>query len=583
MKTAHVHTLLALSSSFLVACGGGGSMPAPVGSPVSAPAPAPAPSPGAPAPAPTPSAPPGPSVPPSPTSTAVSWAVDNVTRTVTTNFSDGSVTRVTDVVLPTQTGGSVITASGTNQTAPVINTFGNGVVATLQDGSAARPFQQPLLASLGNSDPNGRVSSATATYDLRWGTRAAPLVPLTTNNVSATLSSTGTAYQFTNAANGLVFGPFTDIAPVSISLPLNVSTSALQEIWATPDVRAAWAQGWTGAGVRVAVIDDFTALDRSDFLRASLTPGCGVAQISLGSFPTCASTSSVSVRLTHGDEVSMIAGGTRSTFTGFIADSGAYFNTAGTAPLGTYISVTDLSVTTSAPYLGVAPGAQMFRNDFLTYQSAANGLFGEFQRWGVGSDASSVLFRQMQVVNLSLGGTSTNRVANSATFATQLALADSTVVPDAVFVKATGNSSCVASQTSCDPLNAVFMFSPNFVNKTLLVGALDAPGGTIAGYSNTPGSELFASRFLVADGRGLDRGDGIRNEGTSFAAPRISGYAAIVRQKFPNLNAAQTASVLLDTATWNANWGAKNAANQSIYGQGEANLGRALAPVGSLR
>ena len=182
---------------------------------------------------------------------------------------------------------------------------------------------------------------------------------------------------------------------------------------------------------------------------------------------------------------------------------------------------------------------------------------------------------------MSLGGTSADPKANTAAYDVQLAYANASTVPDAVFVKAAGNSACVISQTNCDPLNAVFHDAAPFKDKSLLVGALDQTGGTIAPYSNQAGS--YADRFIVADGRGIQRIDGSYDQGTSFAAPRVSGYAAIVRQKFPNLTAPAVANVILDTATWNAGWGAKSASSQAIYGQGEANLGRALAPVGRLR
>ena len=85
------------------------------------------------------------------------------------------------------------------------------------------------------------------------------------------------------------------------------------------------------------------------------------------------------------------------------------------------------------------------------------------------------------------------------------------------------------------------------------------------------------------DGRGIEKFDGSYDQGTSFAAPRVAGYAAIIRQKFPNLNAAKTSNIILDTATWNTRWGEKNTSTQAIYGQGEASLSRALAPVGRLR
>ena len=76
-----------------------------------------------------------------------------------------------------------------------------------------------------------------------------------------------------------------------------------------------------------------------------------------------------------------------------------------------------------------------------------------------------------------------------------------------------------------------------------------------------------------------------QSDGTSFAAPRIAGYVAIVRSKFPNLNASQTASIMLDTARYDTLACSKSAqgCDKAIYGKGEASLSRALAPVGKLR
>ena len=73
--------------------------------------------------------------------------------------------------------------------------------------------------------------------------------------------------------------------------------------------------------------------------------------------------------------------------------------------------------------------------------------------------------------------------------------------------------------------------------------------------------------------------------GTSYAAPRVAGMVAIVRSKFPNLNASQTASIMLDTARYDTLVCSKNGGvcDPAIYGKGEASLSRALAPVGKLR
>lgn len=113
------------------------------------------------------------------------------------------------------------------------------------------------------------------------------------------------------------------------------------------------------------------------------------------------------------------------------------------------------------------------------------------------------------------------------------------------------------------------------------MGALDSPAGRLADYSNKAGS--YADRFVVADGRGIHNTEGGYVDGTSFAAPRVAGYAAIIRHKYPNLSAANTARVILDSAVWNPAWGDKTPATQALYGQGEASLSRALVHAGTLR
>jgi subtilisin family serine protease len=72
------------------------------------------------------------------------------------------------------------------------------------------------------------------------------------------------------------------------------------------------------------------------------------------------------------------------------------------------------------------------------------------------------------------------------------------------------------------------------------------------------------------------------SQGTSFAAPRVAGYAAILRQKFPNLDAINVSSIMLDTARYDT-LNCNPNCDQNIYGAGAASLSRALAPVGSLR
>ena len=167
---------------------------------------------------------------------------------------------------------------------------------------------------------------------------------------------------------------------------------------------------------------------------------------------------------------------------------------------------------------------------------------------------------------------------------------------DAVITKAAGNDRILSEQ---EPLNWFLSKDSNINPRLLIVGALNQAGSLsapaeIASYSNTAGIDPdVSSRFLMSSGttpfhsgqvaiggNSVNQGDG-----TSFAAPRVAGYVAIVRSKFPNLNASQTASIMLDTARYDTLACSKSATgcDKAIYGKGEASLSRALAPVGKLR
>lgn len=111
----------------------------------------------------------------------------------------------------------------------------------------------------------------------------------------------------------------------------------------------------------------------------------------------------------------------------------------------------------------------------------------------------------------------------------------------------------------------------------IFVGALSTNGTTtnkaqLAWYSDYAGSNpLVQSHFLVV---GVD-GSKTGLYGTSFAAPIISGYAAIIGSKFTSATPLQITNDLLNTARTDTlvNY------NPAVYGKGEASLSRALAPV----
>ena len=148
-----------------------------------------------------------------------------------------------------------------------------------------------------------------------------------------------------------------------------------------------------------------------------------------------------------------------------------------------------------------------------------------------------------------------------------------------------------------------------FADNLIAVGALDA-NDSIAVYSSIAGSDYDGSSyaFVVEDGTVKFDVDTTTNisgnlsmtksgitlsgtyeastveslkistQGTSFAAPRVSGKIAITAQKFPNLNAEQLVNLAKYTAIDLGDTGVDR-----IYGHGKINLTGMLSPVGRLK
>lgn len=104
------------------------------------------------------------------------------------------------------------------------------------------------------------------------------------------------------------------------------------------------------------------------------------------------------------------------------------------------------------------------------------------------------------------------------------------------------------------------------------VGSLTDSGTALADYSHSAGD--MGADFIVAHDDILSAGDGA---GTSFAAPRVAGAAALIRHKFPGLDGFQLKDLLLTTATDIGDPGV-----DVIYGHGKLNLNNALSPQGQL-
>jgi subtilisin family serine protease len=147
----------------------------------------------------------------------------------------------------------------------------------------------------------------------------------------------------------------------------------------------------------------------------------------------------------------------------------------------------------------------------------------------------------------------------------------------AVIAKAAGNDGIAVGtpnrDLSVDGLNVLLKGAPS----AILVGALWRNGTTtnkadIAGYSNKPGNDtVYQNMFLTVGVESNKTG----LAGTSFAAPIVSGYAAILGSKFKTATPTAIVSQLLTTARKDT----IRMYDPSVFGRGEASLSRALAPA----
>lgn len=124
----------------------------------------------------------------------------------------------------------------------------------------------------------------------------------------------------------------------------------------------------------------------------------------------------------------------------------------------------------------------------------------------------------------------------------------------------------------------------------IIVGSVDE-NNVISSFSDRAGAfdptatTQTMDIYLVAPGQGLflpwdgEKGKGIYSPfaGTSFAAPHVTGAAAILFQRWPTLTAKEVAEILFTTATDLGDPG-----TDAIYGRGMLNLKEAISPQGQI-
>jgi membrane-anchored mycosin MYCP len=157
---------------------------------------------------------------------------------------------------------------------------------------------------------------------------------------------------------------------------------------------------------------------------------------------------------------------------------------------------------------------------------------------------------------------------------------------DVVAVASAGNlneNNC-REQNSADPKNPTYIVTPPWFSDYVISVAAMTQNGDAAEFSiqgpwvtvAAPGTDIIS--LDPADPTGLanqtinGQGEPSPIQGTSFAAPYVAGLVALVRQRFPDLNAEQVMNRIKQTASHPAATGGHN----SVVGYGMIN------PVGAL-
>lgn len=147
----------------------------------------------------------------------------------------------------------------------------------------------------------------------------------------------------------------------------------------------------------------------------------------------------------------------------------------------------------------------------------------------------------------------------------------------AVVAKAAGNNAVAIGSADATGKVDYLNVALKGATSAMYVGALSSNGtvaspARLASYSNFAGADATVqNKFLVVGVDGAKTG----LYGTSFAAPVVSGYSAILASKFTAASPTRIVNQLLSTARQDtiANYSA------AVHGRGEASITRALAPL----
>lgn len=363
----------------------------------------------------------------------------------------------------------------------------------------------------------------------------------------------------------------------------------------------AWRDGWTGKGSTISVIDDFSngspksiifnpvPRKKDDthwygtytaeynvvyLITTNVSHGSLVANITGGDFSSQKTTSTIALKV---NSDSNLVGNSCT-----INTRAQYFSpTCSSSFYESYqLSSVAQSASISAQRVpGVAAEAFVVNNT-LNLSSAQNPLQTVADLQGHLQNSSTAA----NVINLSLGATISTSNRTFDEVMTEVKKFPLQRQIDAVITVAAGNGGAACANSNLNGCNAVAValaFQPQTNTSTIVVGALSGTGSSenIATYSTRAG--ILADRFILAHG---ETGFFTGTEGTSFAAPRVAGVAAILKQKYPSLTAAQISNIILLSAEKDINNdGIPDFTGvSSIFGHGKLSLSRALALAGAI-
>ena len=303
----------------------------------------------------------------------------------------------------------------------------------------------------------------------------------------------------------------------------------------------AWSAGYTGSGVTIGIIDSGIDTDNPEF----------AGRISSASRDVASNRGLDNPDSSHGTMVALIAAAAR--------DNTGIMGIAYQSTLGVFRADDPGTCANTDP----DKGCEFFDSDIAAGVNAA-----------VAAGA--------KVINVSLGGGAPNSTLRAAI--------GNAANAGVVVVVAAGNDGD-STDPKIDPNNPdTFASGLRAAGRgnVIIAGSVSSLG-VISDFSNKAGAE--AQWYLTAQGervccvyengtmKVVTNPDGTRSvyvvSGTSFATPQIAGAAALLRQAFPNLTAAQVVDILLRSAR-----DAGAAGTDAIYGRGILDIGAAISPQG---